>query len=106
VEAWLEMHEREPATFYLTDFLATHFDRLIVKGYRLDEHPELKPMIFGNYRRVVFLTQTGELRAAEDARRAAEYLGLPLETARTGYGDLERTIARVLGLATEGTRVG
>ena len=28
VERWLALHETEPGTFYLTDFLCRHFDRL------------------------------------------------------------------------------
>ena len=39
--AFLEMHEAEPATFYLTDFLCRHFDLFVVKGLGLDRHPEL-----------------------------------------------------------------
>ena len=31
-DAWDAMHEDEPATFYLTDFLARHFDALVVRG--------------------------------------------------------------------------
>ena len=30
------MHEDEPGTFYLTDFLARHFDALVVRGLGLD----------------------------------------------------------------------
>ena len=62
-------------------------------------------MVFGNYRKVVFLSQTGDPRAADDAQRAAEYLGLPLETVRTGYGDLQASLARAVGGA-RGARVG
>ena len=42
--------DEEPGTFYLTDFLTRHFDRLIRGGLGLDDHPELKPAYFGNYR--------------------------------------------------------
>ena len=96
VEAWLGMHEAEPATFYLTDFLARHFERLVVRGYRLDEHPELKDVLFANYRRVLLLTQTNDARVAGSARRAAAYLGLPLQTVRTGYGEIRRSLDRVV----------
>ncbi len=35
----------EPGTFYLTDFLARHFDRLVVGPLGLDRHPELRMLI-------------------------------------------------------------
>ena len=54
------MHEAEPGTFYLTDFLAKHFDALVWGSLGLDRHPELRDMYFGNYRRVVLLSQTDD----------------------------------------------
>ena len=38
--------EAEPGTFYLTDFLARHFDALVVAGLGLDVHPELRDQYF------------------------------------------------------------
>ena len=69
-DAWDAIHEEEPATFYLTDFLARHFESLVVRGLKLDVHPELVPMMFGNYRRLVYLAQTDEpdLRSAPRQR--------------------------------------
>jgi len=97
VDDWLAMHEAEPRTFYLTDFLCQHFERFVVKGLRLDEHPELLPDYFGNYRRVVFLTQTGDPALASGAREAATYLGLELEVRHTGLGDLRPALERAAG---------
>ncbi|HET6600992.1 MAG TPA: DUF1638 domain-containing protein, partial [Gaiella sp.] len=65
-DVWDAMHEDEPATFYLTDFLARHFEALVVRGLGLDRHPQLLPMMFGNYRRLVYLAQTDD--AALDRR--------------------------------------
>lgn len=92
--AFAALHEDEPGTLYLTDYLARNFDRLIVRGLGLDRHPELLPTYFGNYRRLVHLAQTrdGALRGA--ARAAAERLGLEFEHRWTGYGDLEPFLAR------------
>jgi hypothetical protein len=94
VDDWLALHEAEPRSFYLTDFLCRNFERLVVRGLRLDQHPELLPDYFGNYRRVVFLTQTGEEALLERARAAAAYLGLELEVRRTGLGDLRPALER------------
>ena len=48
-DAWDAMQEEELGTFYLTDFLARHFESLVVRPFKLDTHPELLPMMFGNY---------------------------------------------------------
>jgi hypothetical protein len=92
--AWEAMHEENPATFYLTDFLARHFDALVVRGLKLDRHPELKPLVFGNYERLVYLAQTDDADLLARARRAADYLGLAFEHRRTGYGDLLPSLQR------------
>ena len=49
-DAFDAMHEEEPATFYLTDFLARHFEALVVRGLKLDLYPELLPQMFGAVR--------------------------------------------------------
>ncbi len=49
--AFAALADAEPGTFYLTDFLARNFDRLVIRGLGLDRHPELLPIYFGNYRR-------------------------------------------------------
>jgi hypothetical protein len=97
VQAWEAMHDAEPATFYLTDFLARHFEALIVRAYRFEEHPELIEMVFGNYERVLYLAQTDDPELDERARAAAGYLGLAYERLRTGYGDLVPSLTRFAG---------
>ena len=93
--AFRAMAEEEPGTFYLTDFLVRHFDRLIIRGMGIDRHPELLSMLFGNYRRVVYLAQREDPALEEKARAAAERLGLEYEYRYTGYGDLGTTLAGV-----------
>jgi hypothetical protein len=100
--AWQAMHDEEPGTFYLTDFLARHFDSLVVRPLKLDRHPELLPLIFGNYRRVLYLAQTDDEALTERARAAAEYLGLAFERRRTGYGELQTTLERFVDGAGRG----
>lgn len=85
----------EPATFFLTDFLARNFDRLVIKGLGIDRHPELLEQYFGNYQRLVYLAQTDDPALTATARRAARRLGLRYERRRTGHGELATTIEAV-----------
>ena len=85
----------EITAFYLTDFLARQFETLVWKGMGLDRHPELQPMIFGNYERLVYLAQTDDAGLDAKARAAAERLGLAYERRRTGYGELATALAAV-----------
>lgn len=101
-DEWQAMHDAEPATFYLTDFLARHFDALVVRGLKLDRHPELLPQMFGNYKRVLYLAQTDDPDLLERARRAADYLGLEFEHRRTGYGELIPSLQRFVAGAHGG----
>lgn len=87
------LQEEEIGSFYLTDFLARHFQRLVIKGLGLDRHPELLPVYFGNYRRVVHLSQVDDSAVARAALAAASRLGLPLTTHRTGLGGLSQFLS-------------
>lgn len=94
-DTWERMHDEEPGTLYLTDFLARHFDRIVWRGLGLDRWPELRDDYFGNYRRVVFLAQTDDHEMDRRARDAAELIGLAYERHFVGYGDLEPTLVEV-----------
>jgi len=83
-----EMMNEELGTFYLTDYLARYFDRLIINGFGIDKHPELKDMYFGNYKRLVYLAQTDDPKIDALAEAAAERLDLAYERRKTGYGGL------------------
>jgi hypothetical protein len=87
-ETFDALMEEEPGTFFLTDYLVRHFRTLIIEGMGIDRHPELLPMYFGNYRRLVYLAQTDDPRLDAGAEAAAAELGLAFERRRTGYGEL------------------
>jgi hypothetical protein len=78
-ERFHALQSAEPGTFYLTDFLAKHFDALVWQGLGLDEHPSLRDTYFGNYTRVVLLSQTDDEAVLAAGHRAAEQLGLAFE---------------------------
>jgi hypothetical protein len=89
VDAFLAQAEAEPACFYLTDYLARHFERLVIQGLGLDRHPELLPLYFGNYRKLVYLAQLPDPQLEQQAKAAALRLGLAYEPRPTGYGGLQ-----------------
>jgi len=93
--AFEHLAEQEIGTFYLTDFLLRHFDRLVIHGLGIDKHPELMPLYFGNYKKLVYLAQleSGEGRAR--GQSAADRLGLAFEYRVTGYGELSSSLQRV-----------
>ena len=90
--------EERPGTFFLTDWLVRNFDRAVVKGMGLDRHPELKPMLFGNYEAVLYLRQVPNPHLAEKAEAIARYLELPLEIEDVGVGELEERLAKLVAL--------
>jgi hypothetical protein len=92
-EIFHPMAEAEPGTFYLTDFLVRHFDRLVIEAFKLNSHPELRDMIFGHYTRVVYLAQSDSTDLREQAANAAAQLALPLEIIQSGMGLLETSLA-------------
>jgi hypothetical protein len=89
VDAFLAQAEAELACFYLTDYLARHFERLVIAGLGLDRHPKLLPLYFGNYEKLVYLAQTPDPQLERKAKAAALRLGLAFEHRPTGYGDLQ-----------------
>jgi hypothetical protein len=90
-----ELSEAEPGSFYLTDFLARHFDRLVYRGLGLDRWPELRPVYFGHYRRLVYLAQTEAPALREQAQAAASALGLEFHYRFTGYGELRQALFKL-----------
>ena len=80
-------------TFFITDFLARHFESFLVKPLGLARRPELRDIYFGNYTRALYLAQTNDPLLDEKAQAAAKYLGLQYERRYTGYGDLQLTMA-------------
>lgn len=97
-EAFAAKSDDDLTAFFLTDYLARHFDRLIWQGLALDRHPELLPMYFGNYTKIVYLAQTRDEEIAKQAMAAAKKLGLAYEYRYTGYGELERDLKARAGL--------
>ncbi len=87
--------EAEIGSFFVTDYLARHFNRLVYAGLGLDRLPHLRDIYFGNYRDLVYLAQTDTPMLQIKAREAAELIGLNYVYRPVGFGDLESAIAKV-----------
>lgn len=84
--------DTEFTAFYLTDFLARQFEAFVIEPLKLEQHPEIRDMVFGNYTKIVYLAQVEDLELQKKAKWAADYLKLEYEYRFTGYGDLEREL--------------
>ena len=96
-EVFRQFARTEPGTFYLTDFLARHFERLVIRGLGLDRQPQLIPLYFRNYKRVLYLAQTESAELQAMAAKHADYLGLEYEYCFTGEQPLSLVLEPALG---------
>ncbi|WP_245441230.1 DUF1638 domain-containing protein [Neorhizobium sp. T7_12] len=94
-DAFAAKADEDLFSFFLTDFLARQFEAFVIEPLGLNRHPELKDMYFGNYRKLVYLSQEEDEVLQEKARGAADYLGLEYEYRFTGYGDLTQALRSV-----------
>lgn len=92
--AFAETAETEITAFYLTDFLVRQFDAFVWRPMGFDRHPELIPMMFGNYTKLVYQAQTDDPALDAKAADCAARLGLAYERRFTGYGDLAVALGR------------
>jgi hypothetical protein len=88
-ERFAALSDAEPGTFYLTDFLAQHFDQFVTRPLKFEQHPELRDAYFGNYRKLVYLAQKKDAALVAAAQQAAQKLELEFELVQVGYGELE-----------------
>lgn len=86
----------EPGSFYLTDFLARHFGRLIIKGLGIDRLPHLKSVYFNNYKRLVYLAQTDSEELRNMAQNHAAAIDLEYEYHYCGSGPLSQVLKPLL----------
>jgi hypothetical protein len=87
-EEFDKTHDADPTSFYLTDYLTRHFDRIIIKGLGIDRFPELLSDYFGNYTKLIYIAQIEDERLQAKARQAAKCLGLDYEYRFRAYGEL------------------
>jgi hypothetical protein len=92
------MMEEEPGTFFLTDWLLRAYEKAVLGGLGLDKHPELAPLYFGNYRRLIYLSQAPTDKLIAKAQAIADSMGWAFEHRPIGYGELE---TRLVAFMTE-----
>jgi len=93
---FLSLTEEELGTFYLTDFLVKHFNRLVVEGLGMDRYPQLKNEYFKNYKKLTYLAQTDSKELKNKAKQYADFLNLEYNFYYTGLNqfrvDIEKGI--------------
>ncbi len=97
-EEFQNLAEAEPGSFYLTDFLTRHFERLVIKGLGIDRLPQLKSVYFNNYKRLVYLAQSDSEALQDMARQHADTLGLTYEYHHCGSAPLTCALSPALKL--------
>ncbi len=85
-----------PGTYFLSDYLVKVWDKLIVRGLKLDKHPKLIKVMFGHYKRMLYYSQERDDKLVAQAQRIADSLDLRLEVHHVGYGDLERRLVAIM----------
>ena len=88
-ENYEAMIEEELGSFFLTDYLVRHFDRLVIEGLGLDRYPELFDDYFKHYKRLVYLAQTDNPELKEKAAGHAKEFGLEFEYRMVGIAGLQ-----------------
>ncbi len=94
-QVFSEADDEYLTTFFITDFLARHFETFFKRPLGLDKHPELLEMYFGNYTSALYLAQTRDPDLEQKAREVADFLGLEYGYRFTGYGDLADAIGEI-----------
>ncbi len=92
-QTFAEIMEEEIGSYFLTDFLVKAFEKLVWQGMKIDRHPELLPIYFKHYKKLVYLAQSENLELQTQAHEIAGRLGLVYEKRFTGYGELEHSLA-------------
>lgn len=92
-QVFRDIMAEEAGCFFVTDFLARHFENLVYKGLGLDRFPGLRDTYFGKYRKLVYLAQREDADLTARAKAAADSIGLDFEVRHTGYGGFETFLA-------------
>lgn len=94
-----QLMAEEPGTFFLTDWLLRAYEKAVLGGLGLDKHPQLASLYFGNYRRLVYLSQSPTEKLLAKAQAIADSMGWEFEHRPVGYGELETRLMTLMATA-------
>ncbi len=83
-EGFRDIIAEEPGCFFVTDFLARHFEKLVFQGLGLDRYPKLRDTYFAHYKKLIYLAQSDDGDLLARAERAAASVELDFEVRYTG----------------------
>ncbi|MGC6516639.1 MAG: DUF1638 domain-containing protein [Candidatus Puniceispirillaceae bacterium] len=92
--------EAELGTFFVTDYMVRHFERIVMKGMGLRAHPQLRDMYFQHYTRFLYLAQIEDEALRKKAEKCAKELDLRFEYQFTGYGEFQHFVAKAANRAS------
>lgn len=91
-DAFAQYSEDQITTFFLTDFFCRHFEKFMWEAFGLDRHESMVEFVFGNYEKLVYLSQLEDAELVQKAEGIARRLGLSFEHRPVGFGDLGQAI--------------
>jgi hypothetical protein len=77
------------------------YEKAVVGGLGLDKYPELTPLYFQHYRRLVYLSQAPTEKLLLKAKHIADSMGWEFEHRPVGYGELETRLVALLTAQVE-----
>ncbi len=78
---------QELGTFFLTDCIIRHFERIVMRGMGPRDHPHLRDIYFAHYKRILHIAQTAYAALVEEARQTVATLQLDYNYYYIGNGD-------------------
>ena len=94
VDAFDALHEEEPGTFYLTDFLVRHFRRLLSRASASTAIPSCSTITSATTAASSGSPSRRRRRSTAGAEEAAAFFRLPLEVRETGFGLLQGEVLK------------
>jgi len=88
--------ERDPTSYFLTDYLVRAWEDVVVREMGLDREPSLKETVFGGFTSVTYLRQSSDPDLLARAQSIADKLGLPLNVEDVGLKELEMQLGRLI----------
>ena len=95
------LQDQELGSFYLTDFLVRHFERLVIEGLGLDRNPEMRAVYFRHYRKLVYLAQTEDAQLQAEASAIAQRFGWDYDYQPVGLAGLAPIVGRSVSIPVQ-----